>query len=78
MSIQQNIADYHAIEEAVKSHCMCAEYRVEGSKVIVIYPAGNFAVEGVRVDRTSSGLIHALERMEKDWVNSYPGRIDDL
>ena len=72
-NILENIAEYNSALEAVKSHCMCANVRNEGSKLIIEYPEGDFAVQGIRVDRNAVMLRKAVSIMERHWLESFPG-----
>jgi hypothetical protein len=68
-----NLAALNATRAAVKAHPMCLHLRDERPHFVVIYPAGNFPVDGLRVPRSAQGLGLALERMERDWMESFPG-----
>lgn len=70
--IQENIENYNAAKKMVLDHVMCLRMQEDGSKIIVIYPCGDFPVNGVRVDNTAAGLKMALIKMEQHWMESYP------
>lgn len=73
MTIQANIEKYEAAKKAVTDHCMCASLERGAGKVIIYYPAGDFAVGGIRVDDSAAGLAQALPIMERHWQESFPG-----
>lgn len=74
MSIQINIAAKNEALSAITSHPMCGRIQSEGSKLIVIFPAGDFRVGGVRCDNTADGMKKALKVMEREWMGSYPNK----
>lgn len=51
---------------------MCLRLLDEGAHFVVVYPDGDFPVDGLRVPRSAEGLRMALERMERHWMDSYP------
>lgn len=63
-------------KDAVLAHPMCGRLEDDGAAFLVIFPAGDFPVDGVRVNY-SGGKARALEtclgKMEMYWVQSYPG-----
>lgn len=78
-TIQENIdASVKALEE-VKAHPMCGKIEDTGTSFIITYPAGDFGVVygGILSKYQSCGKIRALEialdRMERDWKQSFPG-----
>lgn len=73
MSVLQNIIALETARELVQAHPMCGALKDEGSKVIIVYPAGDFPVDGLRVERSAAGLVAALQRMERHWTESFPG-----
>lgn len=68
-----NLAAFEAARRAVVEHPMCGRLDEDRYNFTIVYPAGDFAVDGVRVVRSAAGLRQALERMERHWVESYPG-----
>lgn len=74
MTIQSNITAYQEAEKAVLAHCMCAKVEPYGNKLTIIYPYGDWPVDGIRVDRSAHGLKQALAYMERHWQESFPGR----
>lgn len=74
MSIQINIAAKNEALNAIISHPMCGKIQDEGDKLIIIFPAGDFRVGGVRCDNTADGMKKALEVMEREWISSYPNK----
>lgn len=70
--VLENIAAYNSAKNDVREHCMCLRMQEEGSKIIVIYPYGDFPVNGIRVDNSAAGLKLALIKMEQHWTESYP------
>lgn len=70
MTIKFNKAQYEEALEAVKSHCMCANFKDSGGVYLVTYPEG-FALGGARVAYQGVGKTVALKRlvevMERHW-----------
>lgn len=80
MSIQENIKALQNKYDAVKEHCMCRAIYDDGAYYRVLYPAGDWpdGVEGVQAGYLITGKLTALtrmlDRMERDWSGSFPGR----
>lgn len=80
MSIQDNIRKLQEAHEAVRAHCMCARFKDDGAFIVVTYPEGDWpdGVQGVQAGYLITGktlaLTRILDRMERDWKNSFPGR----
>ena len=79
-NVQENIAKVKLLIDEVKDHCMCAKFQDVGGAFIVIYPYGDFPVDGVRVGYLTNGKAWALkkmlEKMEKHWIESFPNYTD--
>lgn len=61
---------------AVKGHCMCFSFEETEVHYIVLFPAGDFALNGVRVSKGMGKIValnKAFQVMEKTWVDSAPG-----
>lgn len=71
--IQQNIETYQAAIKIVKDHPMCAGIEDALGKLIIEYPAGDFPVQGLRIDRNAVMIGRAVEIMERHWAESFPG-----
>ena len=83
-SIRENIDAVQAAYDDLKAHCMCRAVRDEGIAFIVIYPDGDWpgGKDGLRCGygiRSGEGkewaLRRLIERMEQDWLNSFPSPI---
>ena len=72
-NILENIRAWNEAYEKVVNHPLCGRIEIGGGKVMIIYPAGDFAVDGVQVPRSAAMLDKALEIMERHWMESYPG-----
>ena len=59
----------------IKDHPMCLTFEDQVGCYQVIYPEGDFEINGV-IASTGGGKLKALyrilERMERDWIESYP------
>lgn len=73
MTIKQNIEAKRAAFAAIRAHPMCGRVEDEGGKLLIIYPEGDFCVQGVRCDHSAKGMTRALDVMERHWLESYPG-----
>lgn len=72
-SVRENVKALKAAKSEVEAHCMCARLVDDGAKFTIIYPDGDFPVDGVRVPRSAAGLALALAKMESHWTGSFPG-----
>ena len=75
--IAERTARVAELLEAVRNHPMCGELREARDGFIVIYPAGDFPVDGLQsVVRRGEGRAVALEKllpvMERHWRESFP------
>lgn len=74
MSVQDNIAEVKFALEAVKNHCMCAKFQEDKTHYLVIFPPGDWPVDGIRV-ANGMGKVKALQvmidKMEKFWLESF-------
>lgn len=75
--IAERIARVAELLEAVRNHPMCGELQDTGDCFRVIYPAGDFPVDGLQsVVRRGEGRAVALEKllrvMERHWLESFP------
>lgn len=71
-TLRDNIAAMDRAKSAVLAHPMCLRLNDEGTHYVIMYPEGDFPVDGLRVVRSALGLRMALEKMEKHWMESYP------
>lgn len=74
----ENYAAYLEALDAVRAHPMCAKFEDDGATFTVLYPAGDFHVDGTRVCYTKGkrwALEQMLVRMERHWVDSYPAGV---
>ena len=71
-AIHDNTAALEATRASVAAHPMCLRLLDERPYFVIVYPQGDFPVDGLRVGRTAAGLRAALEKMEKHWAESYP------
>lgn len=73
--INDNIEKFHNKLEELKNHHMCFELREDEYCYTVIFPVGDFSVDGITCSK-HIGKIKAIEkmidRMEKEWNDSYP------
>lgn len=69
----ENIKAVTDLISEIKNHPMCMKFEDQGSHYQVIYPDGDFRINGVRAS-TGGGkqkaLYRILDRMEQDWVAS--------
>jgi hypothetical protein len=80
-TVQENIRACQDAYERVRGHCMCLAISDDGVYIRVIYPKGDWpgghegvqASYGVRIGKTEA-LNRIYDRMESDWINSFPGR----
>jgi len=74
--VQERTKEVNSLISQVKEHCMCSKFKDEGGRFMLYFPAGDFAVGGIRVSYHDMGKANALrvvlEKMEKYWVESYP------
>ena len=50
-----------------------ANIEESAGKLVVVFPEGDFPVQGLRIDRNAVMLRKALPIMERYWVESFPG-----
>lgn len=73
--IQENIEKLYDKLEELKDHPMCLELREDDYCYIVIFPQGDFSVDGITCSKSigkSNAIDKIIKRMEKEWINSYP------
>lgn len=71
----ENAAAVAQLVAAVKRHPLCLRFSDVSGKYLVIYPAGEFPVDGVQASQGGGkavALARMLEVMERHWVESYP------
>ena len=74
-NVQENIKTVAGLLTSIREHPMCASVQLDNSRITVIYPKGDFIVDGVTTNfkqGKAKQLQTVLERMEYDWINSYP------
>jgi hypothetical protein len=75
-TVQENIVNVERLLEDVKAHCMCLKFIDDGVSYMVVYPEGDFGVDGTRVHYVGTGktwaLTKLLEKIETHWMESYP------
>lgn len=77
--IQERIARVEAAKKRVETHPMCLRLEEGSGRYTVIYPPGDWRVDGVTC---SHGMLHTkvealtrlYEAMEDEWLSSFPGR----
>jgi hypothetical protein len=70
-SVQDNIFLKKEAFKKIEAHCMCAEIQESKDYLIIIYPYGDWPVNGVRVENTAKGIEQALVVMERHWQESF-------
>lgn len=82
MSIQSNIQRLDELNQAIRNHCMCARISDNGCLIEVIYPSGDWplGIQGIQASYgvymgKADAIQKLLDRMESDWLNSFPGKI---
>ena len=53
------------------NHPMCASAEYGSHYIVIIYPYGDWPVDGVRVENSAAGIEQALAVMEKHWRASF-------
>lgn len=75
-NVQENKSVLESKINEVKSHPMCANLHDDSRHYTVVFPCGDFPVEGIRINK-AMGKIKAmdtlLEKMEYFWKSSFPG-----
>lgn len=74
-TIQDRIDAVECAKRKVKAHPMCLRLEDDGAAFLVVYPCGDFAVQGCRSnyrDGKEAALLRLLQVMERHWVESYP------
>ncbi len=74
-SPRDNLAAFNEARREIEDHPMCGRLDESPDRFTVVYPAGDFPVDGVRVVRSAVGLRQAVERMERHWRESFPGHV---
>lgn len=76
MKILDHILNVEKALGEVKSHPMCFKIEDDGKTYLVVFPEGDFAVDGIRINYSVMGKYRALQKMlvkmEYYWVSSYP------
>ena len=73
--IQDNIEKLYEKLEEIKNHPMCFELREDAYCYTVMFPQGDFSVDGITCAKNigkSNAIVKILDRMDKEWNNSYP------
>lgn len=76
-SVTDNILQIEAAFAAIKQHCLCFQFEETETHFRVVYPPGDFCVDGVQAHKSvgkAKALKLMLERMERDWASSYPSK----
>jgi len=71
----ENIEKVNDLISKIKQHPMALKVTVSKAGILVIYPNGGFAVDGVRASfgiGKAKALGRVIEIMEKHWMQSYP------
>lgn len=74
MTVQDNVTAVKLAIAEVKNHCMCAKFEDEGRHYLVIFPPGDWPVDGVRVSHgmgKAKALQLLIDRMEQFWKDSF-------
>ena len=71
MTIQANIEAKQNAMVDLNDHCMCASAEYGPHYITIIYPYGDWPVDGIRVENSASGIGQALAVMEKHWKGSF-------
>lgn len=74
-TIQDRIDAVERAKQEVRDHPMCLRLEDDGAAFFVIYPCGDFAVQGCRStyrDGKENALLRLLQVMERHWMESYP------
>ncbi len=71
MTIQANIEAKQKAMDDLQAHCMCASAEYGPHYITIIYPCGDWPVDGVRVENSAAGIDQALAVMEKHWRASF-------
>jgi hypothetical protein len=71
MTIQANIEAKQKAMDDLQAHCMCASAEYSPHYIMIIYPYGDWPVDGIRVENSAAGIGRALTVMEKHWQGSF-------
>lgn len=70
--IQERIEKVETAKEAVRTHCMCAEFSEDDDYYRVVFPTG-FRIDGIRASKDvghARALNLMLDTMERTWTES--------
>jgi hypothetical protein len=73
---RQNIERVAHLRAQVREHPMCLQLREDTSGATIVFPAGDFPVNGIHAgyrDGKAVALKRALDTMERYWLESLPG-----
>lgn len=71
MTIQANIEAKQRAMGNLANHPMCASAEYGPHYIVIIYPYGDWPVDGIRVENSAAGIGRALTVMEKHWQGSF-------
>lgn len=75
-NIVENKKSLESKLKEVKDHPMCAKLHEDERHYTIVFPCGDFPVEGIRIHK-AMGKIKAMEtlidKMEYFWKSSFPG-----
>lgn len=78
-NVNENSTRITDLIRRIKDHPLCLKFEESEDKYLVFYPVGDFAYySGIQAQYCMgkiNGLTKILERMEQDWVSSYPGSV---
>lgn len=75
MTVRDNVAAVADLIAKVRTHPMCAKFTDDIGNYTVIFPNGDFPVDGVRVSKRmghAKALHTLIDRIESIWMESYP------
>ena len=75
MTIIDNIINVESAINNVKNHHMCANFREDDTYYYVIFPLGDFEVDGIRASKVVGkyvALSIMLTHMDNYWKRSFP------
>jgi hypothetical protein len=73
--VRDNVKAYRDALAKVTAHPMCLRIEHGPKRSVIVYPAGDFPVDGIRVERSKRGFEQAAEVMERHWLGSFPAAI---
>lgn len=82
-SVAANMKLVRDLYDQLKAHPMCRKVKDDGTTIVVTYPAGDWpgglngiqCVYGIYKGQGKAWALQRLiDRMERDWLESIPGR----